>query len=249
MSRSVTKPGDIRIGTSGWVYPHWKEIFYPADLPESKWFAHYASVFDTVEINNTFYHLPSPETFDGWREQAPPGFVYAVKANRFLTHMKKLKDPQEPLKRMLSAVGRLKSRLGPILYHLPPHWKPNLERLREFCEALPKKLTHVFEFRDPAWLVEETFTLLREFGMNLCLHDAVPDHPRQVTGPAIYVRFHGHVPEGNYTHEQLRRWSEWFEEHRRDHVTYVYFNNDLGGHAFRNAQSLRELLGVSPYTS
>jgi hypothetical protein len=127
----------IWIGTSGWVYDHWRGIFYPEDLRQRDWFSYYAREFDTVEINNTFYRLPSEAAFDRWREQAPPGFTYAVKASRFLTHFKKLKDPQEPLQRFFERAGRLSETLGPVLYQLPPHWRANLPRFEHFLAALP----------------------------------------------------------------------------------------------------------------
>ena len=122
----------IRIGTSGWVYRHWRGIYYPHDLPQRDWFAYYARDFDTVEINNSFYRLPSEAAFDAWREQAPPDFLYAVKASRFITHMKKLKDPEEPLRTFLERAGRLGKTLGPMLYQLPPHWRVNLPRFEHF---------------------------------------------------------------------------------------------------------------------
>ena len=150
----------IRIGCSGWQYQHWRNEFYPAELPQSCWFAHYVLSFDTVEINNSFYRLPPAETFDAWREQAPSGFVYAVKANRYLTQAKKLKDCAEPVARMMTPVRHLGSALGPILYQLPPSLRVNLARLEEFLTLLPPDLVHVFEFRDPSWYVPETLDLL-----------------------------------------------------------------------------------------
>jgi uncharacterized protein YecE (DUF72 family) len=138
----------IRIGTSGWVYPHWRDIFYPAELRQADWFGYYAREFDTVEINNSFYRLPAAATFDTWREQAPPGFCYAVKVSRFLTHLKKLKDPEEPIRRFFERASRLGTTLGPLLYQLPPHWKVNLPRFEHFLAALPKGYIHVAEFRD-----------------------------------------------------------------------------------------------------
>src|SRR4051812_42016429 len=122
----MAERGAVRIGTSGWIYRHWKGLFYPEALPAARWFGHYAARFDTVEINNTFYRLPSPEAFDAWREQAPPGFLYAVKGSRYLTHMKKLGDPREPLDRLLGRARRLGKHLGPVLYQLPPHWGRDL---------------------------------------------------------------------------------------------------------------------------
>src|SRR3954470_20499290 len=134
---TVSRPGQIRVGCSGWVYKHWRGLFYPEGLPQKRWFERYAQEFDTVEINNSFYRLPSGDTFEQWRKQASPGFCYAVKANRYLTQAKKLKDCEEPLERMMSAARRLGDRLGPILYQLPPSMMINLERLETFLRILP----------------------------------------------------------------------------------------------------------------
>ncbi len=161
----------LRIGTSGWVYGHWRGRFYPPELPQGAWFAHYARAFDTVEINNSFYRLPAAATFDAWREQAPPGFLYAVKASRFLTHMKKLADPEEPLGRFFERAARLGGTLGPILYQLPPRWRVNLPRFEAFLAALPPGYRHVVEFRDASWLREEVFHLMERRGVAHCLHD------------------------------------------------------------------------------
>src|SRR5262245_36863383 len=150
----------LRIGTSGWVYNHWRGVFYPQTLPQGDWFRHYALTFDTVEINNSFYRLPTGEVFESWREQAPRSFVYAVKASRFLTHMKKLKDPDEPIARFFKNASKLGRALGPVLYQLPPRWRVNLERFEYFLNVLPKKYEHVIEFRDASWLVEDTFRLM-----------------------------------------------------------------------------------------
>ena len=147
----------IRIGCSGWQYKHWRGDFYPAELPQSRWFAHYALTFDTVEINNSFYRLPEAETFDKWREQAPRAFLYAVKASRFLTHMKKLKDPEEPIERFFDRASHLGRHLGPVLYQLPPNWTLNLERFEHFLQALPRRYDHVIEFREPSWYDDRVF--------------------------------------------------------------------------------------------
>src|SRR5262252_3872086 len=138
-----------RIGCSGWQYKHWRGSFYPPNLPANRWFAHYASQFDTVEINNTFYRLPDVATFETWRAQATPKFLYALKASRFLTHMKKLKEPAEPLWRLFDRARALGSTLGPVLYQLPPHWAVDPQRLTTFVRALPKRQRHAIEFRDP----------------------------------------------------------------------------------------------------
>jgi uncharacterized protein YecE (DUF72 family) len=162
----------IRVGCSGWNYKHWRELFYPRGMPAKCWFEFYAEHFDTVEINNSFYRLPSPETFDKWRDQAPPGFCYAVKANRYITQAKKLLDPEEPLERMMSALRHLDDRLGPILYQLPPNLGLNLERLEQFLASLPKDVTSVFEFRNKSWYVSQTTTcsndMTRPFALTTC---------------------------------------------------------------------------------
>ena len=233
-----------RIGTSGWNYNHWRGRFYPQGLPSGRWFAHYAEVFDTVEINNTFYRQPKNETFDGWREQAPAGFLYAVKANRHLTHMKKLKNPQESLERCLEGSRRLKEYLGPILYQLPPQWGKNLTRLREFARLLPADLQHVIEFRDRDWLCDETYELLTEHNLSLCIHDMLARHPRRITGPIGYVRFHGSGRNsgGKYRPSRLRRWADWIRRIAEDRTVFVYFNNDAQGYAIQDARTLRECL-------
>ena len=153
--------GRWRIGTSGWVYPHWRGDFYPAGLRQAGWFDHYARHFDTVEINNTFYRLQAESAFDAWREQAPPGFLYAVKANRYITHVRRLIDAGEPLARFLERAQHVGPALGPILYQLPPRWHANLPRLESFIALLPDDLTQVFEFRDPTWFSPAVAELLR----------------------------------------------------------------------------------------
>ena len=194
-ARTVSKPtnlGSVHIGCSGWNYRHWREIFYPKGLPVSRWFAFYAEHFDTVEINNSFYRLPTPETFEKWRDQAPPGFLYAVKANRFITQAKKLLDCEEPLARMMPAVRCLGETLGPVLYQLPPQLKFNPERLDSFLQILPKDVTNVFEFREPNWYVPQTLELLEKHGASFCVHDMAGSLSEHVAvGPAADLRFHG----------------------------------------------------------
>jgi uncharacterized protein YecE (DUF72 family) len=235
----------VRIGCSGWQYKHWRESFYPADLPTSRWFAHYASRFDTVEVNNTFYRLPEPGTFKAWRKQAPKDFVYAVKASRFLTHMKKLKDPAEPLQRFFERATKLGPSLGPVLYQLPPNWPVNVERLAEFLDSLPGRRRHTIEFRDPSWYNDVVFGLLEKHRVALCLHDmAGSESGRLDVGPFVYVRFHGTTKYGGrYTDETLASWAGWLAERvRLGRAVYAYFNNDAGGHAPRDAIRLREAI-------
>ncbi len=236
-----------RIGTSGWVYAHWRGIFYPTSLPQAGWYGHYARHFDTVEINYSFYRLPSETAFDRWREQAPPDFVYAVKANRYLTHIRRLKDVAEPLERFLSRARRLGDRLGPVLWQLPPQWRADLARIEAFAVLLPADLLHVFEFRDPSWFVQPVKDILGRFGLGFCIFDmpGLPC-PAWVTGDVVYLRFHGSevVYGGRYGREALRPWAgrirDWLAEGR---AVYAYFNNDAFGHAVEDARVLRKLLG------
>jgi uncharacterized protein YecE (DUF72 family) len=237
----------VRIGTSGWVYRHWQGRFYPPDLRPAGWFAHYAREFDTVEINNSFYRLPSEAAFDAWREQAPPGFLYAVKASRFLTHLKKLKDPEEPLAHFFARADRLGPTLGPVLYQLPPHWRVNLPRFAAFLAALPPGYRHVVEFRDPTWLCDEVFALMERHGVAHCFHDMRPlEVPLRVTAPPVYVRCHGDPAHGgDYPRAALETWAARIAAWRdRGLDVFVYFNNDIAGFAIENARALKEALGV-----
>ena len=243
---SHAQPAHARIGTSGWVYPHWRHVFYPPDLPQKQWFVHYARYFDTVEINNTFYRLPSEATFDAWRQQAPAGFVYAVKASRYITHVRRLRECAEPVEHFLSRARRLGPHLGPILYQLPPRWKPNLERLAQFLTLLPPDLVHVFEFRDERWFIPEVFDLLREHRVGFCIfHMPDLETPLEVTSNVVYIRLHGAgaLYMGSYPDEALRLWAEriqgWWASGLQ---VYVYFNNDAFGNAVRNALTLKEML-------
>ena len=158
--------GSVRIGCSGWIYRHWRGAFYPEKMAQRLWFAHYAGTFGTVELNTSFYHLPKAETFEKWHAQAPRGFRYAVKAPRFITHMKKLKDCAEPIAEFISRARKLDGSLGPLLYQLPPRWSCNPQRLDDFVALLPADLVHVFEFREKSWLTEEMLALLDARGVS-----------------------------------------------------------------------------------
>ena len=236
-----------RVGCSGWEYKHWRGDFYPAELPRQRWFQHYASVFDTVELNNSFYRLPPKETMKRWRLQAPVRFIYAMKASRYLTHMRKLNDPADPLALLFDRARDLGPHLGPVLYQLPPRWKPDLGRLEAFLQAIPKDIPQTIEFREPAWYSDRAFQLLEQYGVALCLHDMTGSAtPRARVGPFVYVRFHGASARysGSYSAAQLDDWGRWLEAQvQSGYATYAYFNNDVGGHAPRNAVTLRRLLG------
>jgi uncharacterized protein YecE (DUF72 family) len=235
----------VRVGTSGWVYPHWRGLFYPQDLRQDDWLAYYASHFDTVEIINSFYRLPSEAAFDAWRKQAPAGFIFSVKASRYLTHMKKLKDPEAPLGNLFDRARHLRKKLGPVLYQLPPCWRLNLERFEQFLKALPARRSHVVEFRQASWLAEPVFELMAQHGVAHCIHDMRQmEVPQRVTASPAYLRLHGAAGnEGNYSKRELKRWAERVADWAGQGAdVYVYFNNDWQGHAIKNAQTLREML-------
>lgn len=243
----MTVRSEIRIGCSGWNYRHWRGIFYPQDLPAKRWFEHYALTFDTVEINNSFYRLPPADTFAKWRDQAPPGFIYAVKANRFITQAKKLKDCAEPIARMMEPIRQLGHTLGPILYQLPPRFRINLERLEDFLSLLPRDLTHVFEFRDKSWLTDATFHLLDQHSASFCVHDMPGSAtPRLTAGPIAYIRFHGGEGKywGRYSDHRLLGWTDWIvEQAKAGRGVWAYFNNDIDGHAVQDALTLKSMVG------
>lgn len=248
------------VGCSGWDYPHWRGRFHTAGIPRRLWLEHYASLFDTVELNSTFYRLPPPETFAAWASRVPDHFRFAVKASRYLTHMKRLRDPAEPLDRLLSSAQHLGHRLGPLLYQLPPRWMPDIDRLTGFLETLPSHtpgfdgpkigpLDHVIEFRHEVGVTDAVLTLLRQHRVGLCLHD-MPGGPlgvaaRAVTSPTIYVRFHGATGRysGRYPDRVLDEWAEFLRAHLADGCrVHAYFNNDMDAQAPEDARRLHARL-------
>ena len=243
----------VRIGCSGWNYASWKGRFYPSGLRTADWLQYYVSQFDTVEVNNTFYRLPAPDTFAGWRAATPPGFTMAVKASRYLTHLKRLRDPEEPLQRFFDHASCLGPRLGPVLYQLPGQFTRDLPRLEGLLGLLPSHLrvderpahpvAHVMEFRHPSWYVDDTFALLAAHGVSLCLHDKADSAIEgPAVGPVVYVRFHGPSGHyhGSYAGAALDRWAERLTGHWRDgRDVYAYFNNDPEAAATVNARELR----------
>jgi uncharacterized protein YecE (DUF72 family) len=214
-------------------------------LSQNNWFRYYADRFDTVEINNTFYRLPTTATFAKWRAQVPPGFLYAVKASRFLTHLKKLKDPEQPLQTFIEHAALLGETLGPILYQLPPRWRLNLPRFEDFLALLPKNSQHVIEFRDPSWLIDEVFQLMERYHVSHCIHDMTPlQVPFRVTASPVYLRLHGGPDySGSYSQTELERLADRIKEwHHQGLDVFVYFNNDNNGFAISNAQALKDML-------
>lgn len=235
---------EIRIGTSGWHYRHWLGTFYPDHLKTSQMFCFYQRFFDTVELNNSFYRLPTPEAFLAWRDTAKDGFVFAVKGSRFLTHNKKLKEPEQALQNLLPRAELLGEKLGPILFQLPPKWKVNLERLENFLQALPKEHRYTFEFREPTWHTPAVYEILRAHNAAYCIHELAGFHTDiVVTADFAYVRLHGPGGkyQGCYTDDKLQEWADriagWSGRLR---AVYVYFDNDDSGYAPRNALELKK---------
>ncbi|MFH1665829.1 MAG: DUF72 domain-containing protein [Candidatus Omnitrophota bacterium] len=232
----------VHIGCSGWDYKHWKGCFYPESCPPGEWFEKYAGIFSTVEINNTFYRLPPVSTFKKWRDMAPEGFIYAVKASRFITHMKKLKDAGGAMRQFLDRAGALGNRLGPILIQLPPRWRVNAERLDGFTDELPAGFRYVFEFRDSSWYDEDVYGILSGKDMSLCLHDMKGSEPPETAiGPLSYIRFHGTAGSygGKYPEDILDKRARFIKKMRGEgREVYAYFNNDAEANAPRDAVRL-----------
>jgi uncharacterized protein YecE (DUF72 family) len=235
----------LHVGTSGWHYAHWKGPFYPEDLPDAEMLAFYAARFSTVEINNTFYRLPQKETLAAWRDSVPSGFIFSVKASRYITHMKKLTDVSKPLSVFLGTIDVLDDKLGPVLFQLPPRWHLNIERLRTFLSILPKKYRYAFEFRDPSWFVHEVYEALSDVGASFCIYDLAGSlSPKEITSDIVYIRLHG--PDGpyrgRYRTEDLADWLRAFAAWRKQkREIYCYFDNDEAGYAAGNALELCEM--------
>jgi uncharacterized protein YecE (DUF72 family) len=240
--------GRARVGCSGWQYKPWRGPVYPEGLPQRRWFEHYATLFDTVEVNNTFYRLPAPTTVEKWREQAPEGFCYALKVGAFGSHRMKLRDAGTWLPNHLDRARRLGPHLGPHLVQLPPRWRVDVDRLDEFLSVAPGEHRWAVELREPSWLCDSVFDTLARHGAALCLHDLLADHPWDRTTDWVYARFHG--PDaltrpyaGRYGPSRLgpvaERLGAWLDE---GCDVYAYFNNDIGAEAVNDAGWLRRAL-------
>jgi uncharacterized protein YecE (DUF72 family) len=241
-------PKAVHVGCSGWAYKHWRERLYPKGLPQRRWLARYAESFDTVEVNNTFYRLPSESAVETWVEETPKDFVFAVKASRYLTHVKRLTKLSEGVKRFHEPLGALTEtgKLGPILWQLPENFHRDDERLRDALTALPEG-RNAFEFRHESWFAPEVYGLLREHGVALVIGDD-PERPFQsheLTADWTFIRFHrgrrGH--HGNYSQSEVDSWARRLAQWRRQTEIYAYFNNDWEGYALRNAMRLKKALG------
>lgn len=236
---------DIRIGTSGWTYPHWQELFYPVDWPKSRWLEYYTEHFDTVELNATFYRLPLLKTFENWKARTPAHFLWAVKANKYITHTKRLKGPEEPLKRFYTAAACLQEKLGTILFQLPPSLLFDEKEFRNFCQYLKPSQRHALEVRHPSWISDRLFAILEEYNVAFCIADTAGRYPYHevVTADFVYIRLHGSkkLYASDYSEGELQAWAHKIKEWGKD--TYLYFDNDFGGYAVKNAKRLKEILG------
>ncbi len=242
----VRRKASIHIGTSGWSYPHWRGPFYPPGLPTGAWLGYYARRFNSVEVNNSFYRLPTVDTLRDWHAQVPASFLFAVKANRTITHLKKLLNPGKTIPPFIRRVETLNDQLGPLLFQLPPRWRRNSERLDRFLRILGRRHRIAIEFRDPSWFDDDIFALLQRHKAALCVYDLDRrQSPQVVTADFVYLRLHG--PDGPYRGRYRRR----ALEHWADAITgwqakgkdvYCYFDNDDRGYAARNAAELQRMV-------
>ena len=241
--------GNARVGCSGFSYTDWRGVVYPADMPQSGWLRYYATMFDTVELNNTFYRLPTVHAVKQWAATVPENFLFAFKLGAFGTHRKKLRDPTTWLPKHFDRAAHLGDKLGPTLVQLPPHWRRNAARLDEFLALAPAATRWAVELRDASWLHDEIFEVLLRHDVALCIHDLLEDHPFILTADWTYVRFHGpnaisNPYRGVYGAHGLRPWARRLSgQLDAGHDVYCYFNNDYDGHAVTDALWLRTALG------
>jgi len=233
-----------RIGTSGWQYDDWKGRFYPEGLAKTRWLAHYATVFDTLEVNASFYSLPKPETVAAWRDAVGADFAFAYKASRYLSHIKRLKDAEEPLAKLAPMAETLGETAGPMLVQLPPNWNVNVERFADFTAKLPEGRRVAYEFRHESWFCEEIYALIRTRGDALVITDiSGAPSPDVVTGEFTYLRLHGpdEAYRGSYADAALDAWADWIAARLGEGVeVYCYFDNDDQAAAPQDAQRLKE---------
>jgi uncharacterized protein YecE (DUF72 family) len=242
----MNKKNAIYVGTSGWKYKHWNKNFYPEDLKIINQLDYYQSKFNTVELNNSFYREPKAEQFVNWKNEVGTSFLYAVKANRYFTHLKKLKVTQDEILSFIEKASHLEEKLGPILFQLPPSWKINIERLSNFLELLPKHFKYTFEFRNQSWYSSEVYELLTKHNCAFCIYELAGHiSPFKVTADFVYVRLHGpgEKYQGSYTTQALKKWVKQSKEWQKQGKTvFIYFDNDQEGYAAFNALQLIDIL-------
>ncbi len=234
------------IGTSGFSYGHWRGIFYPEDLKSKDFLSFYARHFDTVEMNNTFYHTPRDSSIKKWVNETPQNFVFSIKASKFITHIKRLKGVEDSLQLFLQKAEIFDDKLGVILFQLPPSLKADVPLLKEFLSLLPKERRFTVEFRHKSWLNDEVFSLLSDYNIAFCISDT-PRYPYMevVTANFSYIRLHGHevLYASSYSDEQLAYYANFVKTWNEKGVQFfVYFDNDFYGYAVKNALKLKEIV-------
>jgi uncharacterized protein YecE (DUF72 family) len=240
------KKNKIYIGTSGFSYSHWQEKFYPKPIKAKDYFEYYQKHFNTVEINNTFYKLPSKKTVLNWKDEANKDFIFSLKASRFITHIKRLKEPKKHTSLFLNRVKHLKPHLGPILFQIPPNWHLDIKRLESFIKVLDKNHRYAFEFRDKSCLTTQVFSLLKKYKIAFCIYDLEGfQTPIETTANFVYIRLHGpkKAYSGSYSKIALKKWAKIIKIFQKDKLdVFCYFNNDERAYAIKNALELKTLL-------
>jgi uncharacterized protein YecE (DUF72 family) len=232
----------IYIGTSGWSYPSWYDIFYPPDIASNKLLEYYSKTFKTVEINSSFYHSIQPSVYKNWYNETPKDFIFSIKASRYITHTKKLKDAKESWQTFEKSFQNLKEKIGVILFQLPPNFKKDFERLESFLKILPKKYRYTFEFRNESWFDEEIYSLLKKFNCALCVA-STPNYPlvEKITADFVYLRLHGSkiLYASEYTIKELKQWAKKIKDWQGQGMDcYIYFDNDYEARAVEDAKEL-----------
>lgn len=245
----MQKEKSVYIGTSGWSYRSWSGKFYPQNLKPKDYLAYYSKYFDTVEINSSFYHALKDVTVQNWEKSVPDGFLFAVKADRYITHMKKLENPSETVPEFIKTLKSFKRKSGPILFQLPPSFAINPERLEAFLKILPSGYPYVFEFRNKSWFVQEIYNILKKFNAGLCIYNLAGfQSPKVITSDFVYIRLHGTngLGSGKYSDEELLEISNDIKNYKsQGKDVYCYFNNDGGGFAVENAFTLKKDLNIN----
>ncbi|KMQ50239.1 hypothetical protein CHISP_2809 [Chitinispirillum alkaliphilum] len=238
---------NLLLGTSGWTYEHWKERFYPKELSKQKWFGYYTHHFDTVELNASFYRIPTAKVTQGWFNRSPENFRFAVKFSRLITHVKKLKDCQRELDWFFSVFEPLKEKICIYLIQLPPNLKCDIDRLAGFLKTLPGDNSYALEFRNTSWYTDKTLELLKAHHVAFCIHD-LPGFPSEkiITSENVYIRFHGHesLYGGDYPEEVLKNWAKWIFDiqKKRGKKVMGYFNNDINAYSVKNCLELKGMV-------
>ncbi len=237
--------GKAKIGTSGFTYKHWRDVFYPQGVPQKRWLEYYSGHFNTVELNASFYHMPRENVCASWRQRTPNGFCFVMKLNRLITHRKRLLDCGDLIDSFLDAVDNLGDKLGPILVQLPPRFKVAPRRLDDFLMLCPAEYRWALEFRNSDWLCDEVYDVLRGHNTALVVHDLIDDHPRKVTADWVYLRYHGPGERyaSRYPWQKMKAEADKIKKDLsagRD--VYAYFNNDMHGYAIQNAQQLKKYI-------